>query len=97
MCPEVTGRLVCKRLNDAEDWCGGPPALPTRTLRALWLMFAHGALVVRYIDLAPVSAIAMPDCGSYDGGRLAGAILGGGIINLGYAAGVTRGGLYIGL
>ena len=36
-----------------------------------------GALGVNYIELAPVSAIAVSDGGSSDGGRSDGAILGG--------------------
>ena len=47
MWPEVTGRLVCKMFHDAEDWCGGPPAVPMRNLSTLGLMFAHGALGVK--------------------------------------------------
>ena len=93
MWPDVTGRLVCKRLHDAEDWCGGLPEVPTRTLSTLGLMFAHGALGVNYIKLAPVSAIAVSEGGSSDRGRSVGAILGGGITTLGYAAGITRDGL----
>ena len=59
-------------------------------------MVAHGALGVKYIDLAPLSAIAVSDGGRYSGGRSVGAIIGGGITTLGYAAGITRGGLHIG-
>ena len=47
MWPEVTGRLVCKRLHDTEDWCSGPPEVPMRTLSALGLMFAHVNLGVK--------------------------------------------------
>ena len=94
---EVTGRLVCKRLLDAEDWCGGPPAVPTRTFRSLWLMFAHVALGVRYIELAPVMDISVSDGGSSDEERLSGTIIGGRIITLGDTEGITRGGLQIGL
>ena len=71
--------------------------MPTRTLRVLWLIFAHSALSIRYIKLAHVSAIAVSDGGSSSGGRLSVAILGGGIVTLGDAVGVTRGGLQIGL
>ena len=45
----------------AEERCGGPPAVPTTTWGAVGLMLAHGALGVRYIPLAPVSAIAMSE------------------------------------
>ena len=93
MWPEVTGRLFCKRLHDAEDWCGVPSAVLTRTLGALGLMFAHGALGIKYIELAPISAIAV-----YNGGRSArgisvGSILGCGVTTIGDAAGITRGGI----
>ena len=47
MWPEVTRRSECKRLHDAEDWCGGPPAVPRRTLGALGLMLSNGALGVK--------------------------------------------------
>ena len=95
MWPEVTGRLFCKRLHDAEDWCVGLPEVPTRTLRALWLMLEHGALDVRYIELAHVSAIDVSDGGIYNGEILSGAILGGVIITPGDAAVINRGGLHI--
>ena len=64
-----------------------------RTLSALRLMFAHGALGVKYMELAPLLAFAVSDGGSSARGRSVGAILGGGITTLGYAAGFNRGGL----
>ena len=59
------------------------------------VIFAHSALGVKYVKLAPVSAIAVSDGGSSAGGRSVGAIIGGGIITPGDAAGITRGGLHI--
>ena len=56
-------------------------------------MFAHDTLGVRYIKLAPVWEIDVSDGGSSVGGTLSGAIFGGGIITLGDATGITRGGL----
>ena len=85
------------RLHNAEDWYGGLPEVSTRTLRAFGLMFAHCDLDANYIKLAPVSAIDVSDGVSSSGRRLVGAILGGGITTLEYAAGITRGGLQIGL
>ena len=71
--------------------------MPTRNLSALGLMFAHGDLGIKYIELAPVSAIAVSDGGSSSGGRSFGAILGGGVTTLGDVAGINRGGIQIGL
>ena len=45
----------------AEERWGGPPAVSTTTWSAIGLMLAHGALGVRYIPLAPVSAIAVSE------------------------------------
>ena len=46
---------------DAEERWDGPPVVPTTTWGTVGLMLAHGALGVRYILLAPVSAIAMSE------------------------------------
>ena len=43
----MTGRFGSKRLNYAEDCCGGPPAVLTNILTAVGLMFAHMDLGVK--------------------------------------------------
>ena len=55
-------------LQEAEERWGGPPAVPNTTWSAAGLMFAHGAFGVRYIPLAPVSAIVVSE-GVILGGR----------------------------
>ena len=47
---------------------GVPPEVPTTTWSAASLMLAHGALGVRYILLAPVSAIAVLEGVMLEGG-----------------------------
>ena len=54
---------------EAEERWGGPPAVPTTTWSSAGLMLTHGALGVRYIPLAPVSAIAVSE-GVMLGGRV---------------------------
>ena len=56
-------------LQEVEERWGGPPAVTTTTWRAVELMLAHGALGVRYILLAPVSAIVVSE-GVMLGGRV---------------------------
>ena len=67
-CPLVTG-IGTFTLQEAEERWGGPPAVPTTTWGAVGLMLAHGALGVRYIPLAPVSAITVSE-GVVLGGRV---------------------------
>ena len=46
---------------DTEERWGDPPLVPTTNWGAVGLMLAHGALGVRYIPLAPVSAIVVSE------------------------------------
>ena len=56
-------------LQEADEKWGGPPAAPITTWSAAGLMLAHGAFGVRYLPLAPMSAIAVSE-GVILGGRV---------------------------
>ena len=54
---------------EAEEQWGVPTVVPPNTWSAFVLMLEDGALGMRYIPLAPVSAIAVSE-GAMLGGRL---------------------------
>ena len=64
----MTGKGKFASQKSEERW-GGPLAVPTNNWSAAGLMLAHGALGMRYIHLAPVSAFTVSE-GVVLGGRV---------------------------
>ena len=63
MWPALVGRVGRSSSYDANDLCGGPPAVTTTICADDVFTFAQGALGIKYTLLAPVSEIEVSECG----------------------------------